>query len=62
MIECYIDDAFRIIEDQDHKLWNRITKHIKTINNYYNNNRLLNNIEKTKVMLITKDKKLNLPI
>ena len=54
-IEAYIDDAFSIIKGTKDDIWIKIKKYTVQINEYYTNNGLINNIDKTNDMLISKD-------
>ena len=42
--------------DDKEKLWARIREHVAIMNEYYTNNRLKNNVKKTKIMIISNDK------
>ena len=64
-IQSYVDDSFGIIVDTDINILRSINKYIININNYYTNNKLLNNVSKSNIMFITKNnnlKKLNISI
>ena len=55
-IEIYIDDAYATISSNPNNIWKEIENYIKKMNQYYTNNLLINNLDKTKIMLITNSK------
>ena len=57
-IEAYVDDAYGIIISNDYTLWKNIERYIQRINEYYTANKLINNVSKTNIMIITKNHKL----
>ena len=52
-IEGYVDDMYGTLQGTVHNIWDNIKSYVTKINNYYKNNYLINNIEKTQIMLIT---------
>ena len=52
-MEIYVDNAYASIAGNENMIWNNINKYIQTLNKYYINNKLINNLEKTKIMIIT---------
>ena len=52
----YVDDIYSIIiKKPEETLWNSASNNITQLNNYYINNRLVNNVDKTMIMLITRN-------
>ena len=49
-----IDDIFGIIRSMNNELWDEIKSYISKMNTYLNNNKLLNNLGKTKIIIIDK--------
>ena len=55
----YVDDLFSIVKSQPNtNLWVTIENFIVNMNRYYTNNKMKNNITKTKVMIISKENNL----
>ena len=54
-IQNYIDDTYGVIKSTDEKVWKDIAEYINRVNIYYNNNKLINNKIKTKIMILTKN-------
>ncbi len=55
----FVDDLYSIVyQKKNINIWITIKKHIQLYNEYFNNNMLRNNQDKTKVMLITKNKRI----
>ena len=58
-ISTFVDDCFSILEVKDKEtLWNEIRKTIQIMNTYYTNNRLKNNVKKTKILIISNDEEI----
>ena len=58
-INTFVDDCFATIETNDkNEIWNKIINFIKSMNQYYTNNSLMNNIKKTKILIITENKEI----
>ena len=58
IIESYVDDSYGTIVSDEQHIWNEVEKYIRKINEYYNNNGLINNISKTNIMIITRNNQL----
>ncbi len=55
----FVDDSFGIIVvKKNEKLLEQIEKYTLRMNDYFNNNSLKNNIEKTNIMIVSKNKQL----
>ena len=55
-INTFVDDCYGTLEtDDQNEIWDKIIMFITNMNQYYTNNALMNNIKKTKVLLITDD-------
>ena len=54
----YNDDGYGIIYAHENNLWEKIKQFTIQMNSYFCNNKLKNNVTKTKIMLITNDKDL----
>ena len=55
IIEIYIDDTYGTLEDNNNDIWEKVKKYIKKVNEYYVNDKLINNISKTNVMIVSKN-------
>ena len=52
-INTYVDDAFCIVQTQNEDLWDQISNLIKKMRQYFNNNKLVMNIEKTSITIFS---------
>ena len=55
-IQGYVDDSFGIIVYSEVKIWKTVQNYILAINKYYSNNKLINNVSKSKIMFISNNK------
>ena len=53
-----MDDTYGTLHGTEHNIWDQIKSYITKINNYFKNNYLINNIDKTQIMLIMKNQAL----
>ena len=54
----YVDDSYGVIVEPEAVIWNKIHSYILSINKYYTDNRLINNVSKSKLMFISNNNKL----
>ena len=47
-ISNYVDDIFCVLRSNKNELWKDIESYIKKMNKYLNDNKLINNVSKTK--------------
>ena len=59
-IESYVGDAYGVVITEKNKIWQKTSEYITKINKYYINNKLINNVGKTNVMIISNDEALKL--
>ena len=55
---AYVDDVYGVVVAEEEQIWNSAKNYINSLNNYFKNNKLINNIKKTKIMIISKNKKI----
>ena len=59
----YVDDVYSIIQTKNDDIWSYVKKYIENMQNYFNGNQLIINVDKTQVMIIRntskKDRKNN---
>ena len=58
-IDAFVDDTYGVIRTNENNVWNDIKEYTMKLNSYYTNNRLMNNINKTNIMIITKQNNIN---
>ena len=52
---AYVDDIYGIIIANEDQIWKESLKYINNLNKYFKNNKLINNITKTKIMIISRN-------
>ena len=55
----YVDDVYSIIQTKNDDIWSHIKKYIENMQNYFNGNQLVINVDKRQVMIIRNSKKKN---
>ena len=48
----YVDDIYSIIQTKNDDIWSHVKKYIELMQNYFNGNQLVINVDKTQVMII----------
>ena len=48
----YVDDVYSIIQTKNDDIWSHVKKYIENMQNYFNGNQLVINVDKTQVMII----------
>ena len=56
-MEIYVNDAYSSVSGQDNTIWKNVSQYVHKLNEYYINNKLINNLQKTKIMLISNNEK-----
>merc|ERR1712055_185261 len=55
----YVDDVYSIIQTKNNDIWSHIKKYLEQMQNYFNGNHLVINVDKTLVMIIRNSSKVD---
>ena len=55
----YVDDVYSIIQTKNSDIWSHVKKYLELMQNYFNGNQLVINVDKTQVMIIRNSSKVD---